>query len=56
MVGETNETNVTPTDAEQRPRVKTGRSLRPWLFFVAAIVVSFFVHELGHGGVSWLHG
>jgi hypothetical protein len=28
----------------------------PWLLFVAAIVVSFFVHELGHCAVAWLHG
>lgn len=45
-----------PSNAEQRPLIKTRHSLRPWLIFVAAIVVSFFVHELGHCGVAWLHG
>lgn len=27
-----------------------------WLLFVAAIVLSFFVHELSHCAVSWVHG
>jgi hypothetical protein len=30
--------------------------LRLWCLFVAAIVLSFFVHELGHCAVSWVHG
>jgi hypothetical protein len=30
--------------------------MMPWLVFVAAIVASFCVHELGHCAVAWLHG
>jgi hypothetical protein len=46
-----------PINTEQtQPLVRPRRSLMPWLFFVAAIVVSFFVHELGHCSVAWLHG
>ena len=32
------------------------RSRIPWLFFAVAIVGSFFVHEIGHCAVAWLHG
>jgi hypothetical protein len=35
--------------------LKTNSSIL-WLLFIAAIVASFFVHELGHCGVAWLHG
>jgi hypothetical protein len=47
---------VISISAEQPPLVKTRYSPILWLFFVAAIVVSFFVHELGHCAVAWLHG
>ena len=56
MGGPTIEPDLIRTNAEQRLQVKTRHSLMPWLFFVAAIVVSFFVHELGHCSVAWLHG
>jgi hypothetical protein len=28
----------------------------PWVVFTCAIVVSFFIHEMGHCAVAWLYG
>ncbi len=36
--------------------IATRRSWACWLIFAAAIVVSIFIHELGHCTVPWLHG
>ncbi len=38
-----------PSRVERPPR-------RLWLVFAAAIVLSFFVHEIGHCLVAWVHG
>lgn len=34
----------------------SGARLWSWVVFIAAIIVSLFVHELGHCLVAWVHG
>jgi hypothetical protein len=38
------------------PSAAGQRSPRLWFAFIAAIVASLFVHEVGHCAVAWLHG
>jgi hypothetical protein len=43
-----------PSAGSSQPAAQ--HSIRLWVLFLAAIVLSFFVHELGHCAVSWIHG
>lgn len=50
-------TPAIPVNAKPgQPHVKIRHPSLSWLLFVAAIAGSFFVHELGHCTVAWLHG
>ena len=44
------------TDKQSSVTLAARPSPACWLVFAAAIVVSVFVHELGHCTVPWLHG
>lgn len=46
----------TPAEAASHPARSVPPSARLWLVLVTAMVASFYLHELGHCAVAWVHG